>query len=134
MPPPDPTQDYLKKRGLRADLVAGGLAGLLDRWAAVVASIRKGYDLTLDDYLNDMDLRQLIEDALPHATVRGHKQATVRLYELDEQVRALLKEHPRCLWGATAEARNGWTPEQNWWYFAVPRNPGPRLRQDLDRN
>jgi hypothetical protein len=133
MPPPDPTQAYLTKRGVRPELAAGGLAGLLDRWAAVIASIQRGYDLTLDDYLNDMDLRQLIEDALPHATVRGHKQATVRLYQLDEEARALLKDHPRCLWGPAAQASNGWTPERNWWYFSVPAKTGPTLRQELDK-
>jgi hypothetical protein len=131
MPPPDPTQDFLKRRGVRPDLATGGLAGLIDRWAEVVGQLRAGYSLTLDDYLNDMDVRQLIEETLPHASVRAHKQATVRLFTLDEEAQSVLVLTPRCLWGPKVEAAKGWTPEQNWWYYAVPRNPGPQLKADL---
>ena len=131
MPPPDPSQAYLKSRGLPQHIVVGGLAGLLDRWGEVVATVQTGYPLTLDDYLNDMDLRQLIDDALPHASMRGHKQALVRLYQLDEDVRPHLAPTDRCLWGTKAEAQHGWTPEHNWWYFSVPRAPGAQLAGDL---
>jgi hypothetical protein len=123
----------LKSRGCPPHVVAAGLAGLLDRWKDVVASIRSGYPLTLDDYLNDMDLRQLIDDALPHTTSRGHKQAIVRLYQLDEGLRPHLIPAEQCLWGAKAEAEKGWTADHNWWYFSLPRHPGPPLAADLAR-
>jgi hypothetical protein len=131
MPPPDPSQAYLKSRGCPPHVVSAGLAGLLTRWGEVVSSIQSGYPLTLDDYLNDMDLRQLIDDTLPHTSMRGHKQALVRLYQLDETVRPHLIQGDRCLWGRKAEAENNWSPEQNWWYFSLPKNPGPQLATDL---
>ena len=133
MPPPDPSQAYLKSRGCPPHVVAAGLAGLLDDWANTIAGIRAGYNLTLDDYLNDMDTRQLIEETLPHTTTRGHKQAIVRLYELDESLRPLLTSIDKCLWGPKAEAEHGWSPEDNWWYYCVPTNPGPQLASDLKR-
>ena len=133
MPPPDPSQAYLKSRGCPPHVVAAGLTGLLDYWRDTGLAIRAGYNLTLDDYLNDMDTRQLIEETLPHTTTRGHKQAIVRLYELDESVRPLLHSTDKCLWGPKAEAENGWSPEHNWWFYSVPKNPGPQLASDLKR-
>jgi hypothetical protein len=133
MPPPDPSQAYLKSRGCPPHVVAAGLAGLLNDWANTIAGIRSGYNLTLDDYLNDMDTRQLIEETLPHTTTRGHKQAIVRLYELDESVRPLLNSTDKCLWGTKAETEHGWSPDNNWWYYSVPKNPGPQLASDLKR-
>jgi hypothetical protein len=133
MPPPDPSQAYLKSRGCPPHIVTAGLTGLLDDWRNTIAGIRAGYNLTLDDYLNDMDTRQLIEETLPHTTTRGHKQAIVRLYELDESVRPFLKSIDKCLWGAKAEAEHGWSPDHNWWYYSVPMNPGPQLASDLGR-
>ena len=131
MPPPDPSQAYLKSRGCPPHVVAAGLAGLLDYWRDTATAIRAGYNLTLDDYLNDMDARQLIDDTLPHTTPRGHKQAIVRLYEIDESVRPHLRPIDKCLWGPKAEADNNWTPDQNWWYFSLPKSPGPQLVTDL---
>jgi hypothetical protein len=133
MPPSDPSQAYLKSRGCPSHIVAAGLAGLLDYWRDTVTAIRAGYNLTLDDYLNDMDTRQLIEETLPHTTTRGHKQAIVRLYELDESVRPLLQSTDKCLWGPKAETEHGWSPDDNWWYYSVPKNPGPQLASDLKR-
>ena len=34
--------------------------------------------------------------------------------------------------GSRVADREGWTAEHNWWYFAVPREPGPLLREDLE--
>ncbi|HSI34257.1 MAG TPA: hypothetical protein VK986_11770 [Tepidisphaeraceae bacterium] len=121
MPPPDPTQAFLRSRKSPPDVVAGGLSGLIDRWRQTVAQIGQGYRLTFDDYLNDMDVRQLIEETLPHTTVRQHKQGTAALFELDEAVRPHLVPAPQCLWGRRAEIENGWNPERNWWYFTRPR-------------
>ncbi|HEY7120739.1 MAG TPA: hypothetical protein VH475_29410 [Tepidisphaeraceae bacterium] len=131
MPPPDPTHAYLKSRGSPAHVVAGGLAGLLDRWQQVVDKVSSGYDLTFDDYLNDMDLRQLIQDTLPHASSRGLKQATTRLYQLDESLRPHLRPTRACIWGPKPEMEYRWTPQRSWWYFAVPKHPKPPLTDEL---
>jgi hypothetical protein len=133
MPPSDPSQAYLKSRGCPPHVVAAGLTGLLDYWRDTITALRAGYNLPFDDYLNDMDARQLIDDALPHTTPRGHKQAIVRLYDLDEQARPLLKPTDKCLRGPKAESDHHWTPEHNWWYFSIPQSPGPILAADLTR-
>jgi hypothetical protein len=42
---------------------------LVERWGQVVEEIERGYTLTFDDYLNDVDLRHLIARSLrnvPH--------------------------------------------------------------------
>ncbi|HYE18238.1 MAG TPA: hypothetical protein VEA69_07325 [Tepidisphaeraceae bacterium] len=133
MPPPDPTQAFLRSRKSPPDVVAGGLSGLIDRWRKTVAQIRQGYRLTFDDYLNDMDVRQLIEETLPHATVRQHKQATAALFELDEAAQSHLVRAGKCLWGRKAESEHGWTPERNWWYFMRPKSAPPEFLDEFNR-
>ena len=59
--------DFLRARGCSAQVVDGGLAGLLARWAATVEELAAGYRWTFDDYLNDVDGRQILEEALAHA-------------------------------------------------------------------
>jgi len=120
MPPSDPTQSYLRSRKSPPDIIAGGLPGLIDRWAYTVSQITTCYPLTFDDYLNDMDIRQLIEETLPHATIRAHKQATSKLYTLDTQAQLHLTPTKTCLWGTQTAIKNNWTPEHHWWYYNRP--------------
>jgi hypothetical protein len=105
----------LKKRDVRPDLAAGGWPALVDAWRETVESIENGYPLTLDDYLNDMDLRQIIEEASPLVSA-ADRQA---IAELDQRALARLRSVD-CLWGAREATANGWTAERNWWYFYEP--------------
>jgi hypothetical protein len=129
--PNDPVREYLRRSGAPYSVVAQGLRGLVENWERVVAQIVAGYDLTLDDYLNDMDGRQLLENALELAPeeVRGAFIARVR--EADARVRPSLVPAGRCLWGSIVAADEGWNAQRNWWYFERPHAPGPRLQQDL---
>ena len=60
----DPVGEFLRNRGCPEHVVRGGLRGLVESWEEVVRSVEEGYSLGLDDYLNDMDGRQLIEEVL----------------------------------------------------------------------
>ena len=62
--PNDPVRDYLRKSGAPHSVVTRGLRGLVENWERVVQQVLEGYPLTLDDYLNDMDGRQLLANAL----------------------------------------------------------------------
>jgi hypothetical protein len=128
----DPVRDLLERRGCPAHVVAGGLNGLVEQWEHAVDDVEEIYPLGLDDYLNDMDNRQLIEEALEVASEAERRAATPRIRRADERMRALIEPAGRCLWGADLAEQHDWTPQRNWWYFTRPREPGPELAEDLE--
>jgi len=122
---------YLKKRGRPGWVVEAGLKGLVQRWEETGTSLTKGYSLGLDDYLNDMDVRQLIADTLPLTTQTERKKLKPRVIQADARIKKFLKPVRACLWGAGEAKRNGWTARKNWWYFRLPKHPGPDLLAEL---
>jgi hypothetical protein len=130
--PNDPVREFLKQQGAPYGVITSGLRGLVENWERVVAQVIDGYDLPLDDYLNDMDGRQLLENALDVAPEELKQAVISRVHDADMRVRLNLVPAGRCLWGGIVAADEGWRPERNWWYFEKPRNPGPRLREELD--
>jgi hypothetical protein len=126
----DPVQTLLRARGCPDRIVAGGLNGLAEQWENVVANVTAGYTLGLDDYLNDMDVRQILEDALAVAGPPARRLAS-RVSAVDEKLRKLVAPAGRCLWGDALAKRNRWTVEKNWWYFTRPREAAPALLADI---
>ncbi len=127
----DPVRDLLRARGCADRAVEGGLDGLLEAWGRVVDELERGYTLGLDDYLNDLDVRELLRAALALAVDRDRTKATKRLTALDTRVRAATEPAGRCLWGDRVAKTNGWTADDHWWYFARPRRMSAELRADL---
>jgi hypothetical protein len=129
----DPITRFLRARGVAEHLVDGGLEGLVSAWEQTAAAIEEGYGLTLDDYLNDLDVREILGDAL--ATMPEPDGPLLdRLRAADDRVRAATVVGVRCLWGDENRATHGWTARENWWYFAIPAAPGEELAEDLTRN
>jgi hypothetical protein len=126
-------KEFLRGRGCPDEVVEAGIEGLLNDWERTIEQVREGYPLGLDDYLNDLDARQLLEEALD--LVPAARQAAVRerLRALDQRMKLLVTISEDCLWGERVADSEGWTPEREWWYFGVPRNPGSTLRDDLKR-
>lgn len=128
----DPVRDYLRRSGASYGVVAQGLRGLVENWERIVEQVLSGYDLTLDDYLNDMDSRQLLANALELAPDEVRDAFQPRVNDADMRIRLHLVPAGRCLWGGIVAGEEGWTDEANWWYFEQPRSPGPRLKAELD--
>ena len=131
MSPRDPVRQFLEERGSPEDVVAAGLEGLLEDWERTAGQIESGYPLGLDDFLNDLDARQLLDEAIVRASEAERQRLEERIRRADARVRAHVRMVGECLWGARVAVAEGWTPEHNWWYFAVPASPGPMLRDDL---
>ncbi len=127
----DPVGEFLRKRGCPDHVVQGGLRGLVKGWEEVVRSVGEGYGLGLDDYLNDMDGRQLLEEALAVAPAPEKKALLARIRKADADMRALLKPAGRCLWGEETARQEGWTERKNWWYYSRPIEAGKELLADL---
>ena len=127
------TREFLRARGCPEPVVSGGADGLVEEWERVVAQVEQGYPLGLDDYLNDMDGRELIA-ALMNAVARALTPVQKRrLVAADERMRAAVQPLAHCLWGDRLAAANGWDATRNWWYFSRPARPGPDLAQELVR-
>lgn len=130
--PNDPVREYLRRSGAPYSVVAQGLRGLVENWERVVDQVVAGYNLTLDDYLNDMDGRQLLANALELAPAEVRNAFMPRVHDADNRVRLNLVPAGRCLWGGIVAGEEGWQEDTHWWYFEKPRNPGSRLRAELD--
>ena len=128
----DPVREFLRQQGAPYHVISSGLRGLVENWERIVEMVVQGYPLTLDDYLNDMDGRQLLENAMKLAPLEVRKQFTARLRDADLRVRLELVPAGRCLWGRIVAEDEGWSEETNWWYFERPRSPGPKLAEELE--
>ena len=128
----DPVREFLESRGCPEHVVEGGLDGLLEQWENAVDDVAEIYPLGLDDYLDDMDGRELIEGAFEVAAPDLRRASLKRLQKADERMKAMLVPAGRCLWGSDMAEQHDWTPQKNWWYFMQPADPGPELKEDLE--
>lgn len=88
-------------------------AELVRRWERIAA---RPVALDDDDWLNDLDVRQLLHEHDPAELVPYRER--VRL--ADQRFRAATQRVDACLWGAANAERHGWTPRRNWWYWRAP--------------
>ena len=117
----DTVRDFLVKRGCPDFVVAGGLERLVATWERVVESVCAGEEQYEDDYLNDMDGREILAAAL--AVAPRHERATflARVEGADSRIRSCLLPTTECLWGAENARKYGYDRERSWWYFYRPQ-------------
>lgn len=127
----DPVRAYLRETGCGGQVVEEGLPGLVAKWERTVQAVANGYPLGLDDYLNDLDARQLLEEALEVATVAQQEEMAERIERADELMQSVTEPTTICLWGDEVAKEEGWTPQENWWYFARPRQANEELLAEI---
>jgi hypothetical protein len=127
----DDVRELLRARGCPESVVSGGLEGLVGDWQAAVEQAERGWSLGLDDWLNELDGRQLVADVLEVASSHERTRATRRLEALDARMRDAGERVERCLWGERVASAHGWNPADEWWYWTLPRHRGQALRDDL---
>jgi hypothetical protein len=106
--------------------MAKSLEEMIVRWEGIVKNAAT-YNLTLDDWLNDLDLRDMI--AHGESSPEFDARLRSRLESADGAFRLSTVESPRSLWGPTAGAEHRATT--HWWYFRYPSAPGAALRREL---
>jgi len=131
--PADPIRARLRAWDCPPHVVEDGLEGLAALWDEAAASVEGGYSLGLDDYLNDLDGRQLIEDLVQAVPAEIAAEVAGRIAEADRRFRAQTAPAGRCLWGAGTERSRGWSERRNWWYYRIPIVPGEELAGDLEK-
>jgi hypothetical protein len=130
----DSAREFLKLRGCGDHIVEGGLEGLVENWENIVQSVAGGYSLGLDDYLNDMDVRQLIEEAMDAANKSQRSLAAGRIETADKLILSSVEPAGGCLWGDEVAEEEGWTAQKNWWYFSRPIAADPDLLAEIDES
>jgi len=124
-------RNYLAARGCADFIVEGGLQGLIARWTGVADALERGYTGAFDEYLNDMDLRDILEDAMDAGALPDDatERRTVQL--TDARIRAATVA---CgpLWGVDVADEEAMDPTLQWWYFIRPRVLSDMLREELE--
>ena len=109
----DAVRHKLRERGVAEHVVLGGSEGLLAGWRQFVAQVERGYPLGLDDYRNDLDLRELIA-----ATgLDSHVWAE------DQRLREALVATRRPIWESDVS--------DAFWVLGYPRNASGELLAGL---
>lgn len=122
---------FLRGEGAPDRVVFGGLEVLLAGWERMVGAVEAGYPGDYEDYLNDVDGRQLLAQALVRVTPGQAASISDRLSALDARMRAATVGVSRCLWGAIVAEEEGWTADGNWWYFVKPKAGRAELLEEF---
>lgn len=128
----DPVDQYFANRGVSAGVRSKGLRGIVASWDAIARNAER-YELTLDDWLNDLDLRDIIAGAMAVASNTTVGDLRDALERADDTFREATIELKQSLWGVHgAGGARSHDPIAQWWYFRYPRRPGFSMRRDLD--
>jgi hypothetical protein len=106
-------KEKLLAHGAPAHVIEGGGEGLIAGWRRFVDQVEEGYPLGLDEYRNDLDLRELI-------SVAGLDRHVVAE---DQRLRNALVADGRPIWETDV-------PDA-FWVRGYPRNASGELLADL---
>ena len=84
---PDPVVVFLQSQGCSRSVIEGGLPGLVATWEQVVDRVALEYAGGLEDYLNDMDTRELVNEVWQVARTDQREEVRSRLEEADRRIR-----------------------------------------------
>ncbi len=108
------------------------LQELIDQWATFAGDLeREGYTFDLDNWLNDVDVRELILEALPMFSREEMGDHALKLDAADQAFRAATREFKRCVWGSGTARKEKWAAQINWWYFRTPARSNDQLEDEL---
>ena len=131
---PDESTDavarYLAARGVSLHLRKKSLREIIAQWDRIARTAAR-YDLTLDDWLNDVDLRDIIAGALAVAPEREQREVRDALDRADDLFRSATTETKRSMWGDAVAKDDKHDQLRQWWYFRRPTHPGKTMRTDL---
>ena len=108
------------------------LRDLIDQWAEFTGDLeRKDYTFDLDNWRNDVDVRELILEALPMFSREEMGDHALKLDAADRAFMSATREFKRCVWGGGTARKEKWTAQKNWWYFRTPTRTNAQLEDEL---
>ncbi len=104
----------------------------IDQWAEFVADLElKDYAFDLDNWRNDVDVRQLILEALPMFSREEMGDHALKLDTADKAFKASTRDFKKCIWGHGTAKKENWTTQNQWWYFRTPIRSNGALEDEL---
>lgn len=128
---PGSLEQFLREEGATDLVVQGGLEVLVVGWERTVGTVEQGYPGDYEDFLGDLDARQLLAQALERVSREQAAAVLGRLEALDARMRAATAPVARCLWGMIVADEEGWSPEDNWWYYVRPLQGRPEFLEEF---
>ena len=113
---------FLQSRGLADETIEAGVEGLVARWEQAARDAEhERYPFGVEDWLNELDGRQLVAELA--ASLKGSLSSAqqARLADADARIEAVTEPTAECLWGARMAKRMNWSAKQQWWYWRRPR-------------
>ena len=104
---------FLEARGVADHVRTLGRTGLISRWTKFIDQVEQGYPLGLDDYRNDLDIREII-----------------RIVGLDKDVADADRKFQRLLTATHTRVWRGNT-DNDFWNLGYPQNASGELLRDL---
>jgi hypothetical protein len=98
------------------------LEPMVKGWERTVRDIVERTPQYYNEYLNDMDGRELLQDALDAIPPDEQGALRARVAAADATVLPHLVPTAHCIWGDHVARAQGYTPERDWWYFHRPPN------------
>jgi hypothetical protein len=110
----------------------GELRELIDQWSTFATELeRKDYTFDLDNWRNDVDVRELILEALPMFSREEMGDHALKLDAADMSFKTNTRDFKRCIWGHGTARKEKWDPQKNWWYFRTPSRSNAQLEDEL---
>jgi hypothetical protein len=113
---PEAVHQFFKNQRYSKKVIEGGLDYALATWRDNVDRIARGKLRSFDDYLNDMDMRELLYEAFGLMSETEKKPIMDEVAALDQKLLAATIEVPQCIWGLGA----GYDRMTEWWYYRLP--------------
>ncbi len=99
---------------------------MVTKWSRFVTEVESGRPDSVDEYANDIWLRDALEDLYTLLSPAGRRGLASELESVDGRFDAATRPVSDSFWPAV----RGWEP-QRWWYYRVPRQLSAQFEQDL---
>jgi hypothetical protein len=104
------------------------VAGLIRRWENLVEDVETGYRFTIDDYTNDLSIREIIDRIADATNPRLKAKLLSLLAPLDERFTEATFVSVKPPFPGALRSR----PDA-WWYARLPLKLVDELREDSER-
>ena len=114
-------KEYCIQQGFSERVTEDGVPYLIERWertAERVADYRGWYG---ENYRNDLSVRQILSELAPIIPENERNDFQRRLAIADAQFMVNSINSDACIYGIKTETKYGYTRQQNWWYYRMPK-------------
>ena len=102
-------------------VVKDGLNYLIPQWEKFTNSVDENDGSTSDEYLNDLDIRKIIDTILSLLSEQERDRIISVIDFYDKQFIAKTFEVKDCMWGRENELIHGFTRQNHFYYYRAPQ-------------